>query len=255
VKPRVLLTRQPGQAGALREGLLELGADVIEVPLIEIVPPADGAPLDDALKRLHRFQWTAFTSANAVQAVADRLHALGLAWPAACRVASVGPSTTAALAERLPRTPVTLEPETDHRAEGLLRAFEPHPVQGLHVLLPASERARDVLPRGLRERGADVTVVAAYGNVAPADLPARLAAALDGHVDLVTFASPSAVQGFVAAAPPPPWPAAAVIGPVTEEAARSAGFAVAAVAAPSSAAGLLAAVRAWMASAAPDLTG
>jgi uroporphyrinogen-III synthase len=234
--PRVLLTRQPEQSAALREGLRELGCEVVEVPLIAIVPPAEPGPLDAALRELHRYDWVAFTSANAVQA------------------ASVGPSTRAALAERLPAATVALEPESDHRAEGLLRAFEGHRLEGRRVLLPASERARDVLARGLRERGAEVMVVAAYGNVAPPDLPARLAAALDGRIDLVTFASPSAVEGFVAAAPPRPWPPAAVIGPVTEQAARAAGFVIAAQAAPSTAAGLAAAVRGWMGLPDPDLT-
>jgi uroporphyrinogen-III synthase len=252
--PRVLLTRQPEQAAALREGLLALGAEVVEVPLIEIVPPADPAPLEAALGALERFDWVVFTSVNAVHAVAERLTARGRSWPGAARVASVGPSTTAAITQRLPAARVALEPQTDHRAEGLLRAFETHAVDGVTVLLPASERARDVLARGLRDRGAVVTPVAAYGNVAPPDLPARLAAALDGHIDLVTFASPSAVEGFVAAAPPRPWPPAAVIGPVTEQAARAAGFAMGAVAAPSTAEGLVAAVRAWIAAADPDLT-
>jgi uroporphyrinogen-III synthase len=252
--PRVLLTRQPEQSAALREGLRELGCEVVEVPLIAIVPPAEPGPLDAALRELHRYDWVAFTSANAVQAVAERLAALGVAWPPAAQAASVGPSTRAALAERLPAATVALEPESDHRAEGLLRAFEGHRLEGRRVLLPASERARDVLARGLRERGAEVMVVAAYGNVAPPDLPARLAAALDGRIDLVTFASPSAVEGFVAAAPPRPWPPAAVIGPVTEQAARAAGFVIAAQAAPSTAAGLAAAVRGWMGLPDPDLT-
>jgi uroporphyrinogen-III synthase len=243
--PRVLLTRQPEQAGALRDGLRALGLEVVEVPLLEIVPLADPAPLDAALKVDHH--WAAFTSVNAVNAVADRLGALALDWPASCRVASVGPATTAAIAERLPAATVALEPETDHRAEGLLRAFEARPLDGCRVLLPVSDRARDVLAHGLRERGAEVDVVAAYHNVAPKDLGQRLAAALAGGIDLVTFASPSAVEGFVAAGPPRPWPPAAVIGPVTEQAARRAGLSVAAVAAPSTASGLVAAVRSWMA--------
>jgi uroporphyrinogen-III synthase len=249
--PRVLVTRQPEQAGALREGLMALGAFVVEVPLIEILPPLDPGPLEDALAALERHQWVAFTSANAVQAVADRLAARGQPWPAGTRVASVGAATSAALAARLPDAPVSLEPATEHSAEGLLRAFEAQRLERCRVLLPASERARDVLPRGLRERGAQVTVVPAYRNVAPPDLTDRLAQALAGGIDLVTFASPSAVEGFVAAGPSRPWPKAAVIGPVTEQAARSAGFAVAAVAVPSTAAGLVASIGAWIAGGSP----
>jgi uroporphyrinogen-III synthase len=151
--------------------------------------------------------------------------------------------------DRLPGANVTLEPDSELRAEGLLRAFEAEPLAGCRVLLPASELARDVLASGLRARGAEVEVITAYRTLPAPGLPDRLAAALDGGVDLVTFASPSAVHAFVAAEGGRrrrPWPPAAVIGPVTEQAAREAGFEVAAVAAPSTASGLVSAVREWL---------
>lgn len=244
--PRVLVTRQAEQAGELREGLRALGAEVVEVPVIEMVPPADTRPLDEALKNLYRYQWVVFTSANAVASVAGRLAALEAtgAWPITTRVASIGPATTAAIQERL-GVRVELEPPTDYRAEGLLDAFLAHDLGGRHVLLPLSDRARDVLPHGLRARGAEVQEVVAYRNVPASDLRDRLAEALATGADLVTFASPSAVECFVAAAPPgQALPPAAVIGPVTESAARRAGLTVAAVATPATVGGLLAAVEA-----------
>jgi uroporphyrinogen-III synthase len=250
--PRILVTRQPEQAGALREGLAALGAIVVEVPLIAVVPPADAAPLAAAVAALRDYAWVAFTSANAVQAVARRQ----AAWPDGPRIASVGPATTAAIRAAWPAAAVTLEPETEHSAEGLLRALEAVAIEGRRVLLPQSERARDVLAAGLRARGAVVDAVTAYRNVPPADLGERLAAALVAGVDIVTFASPSAVEALAAAAPDAPGRVpSAVIGPVTEAAARRAGFEVAAVAVPSTAAGLIDALRGWLAARGRRLRG
>jgi uroporphyrinogen III methyltransferase/synthase len=137
--------------------------------------------------------------------------------------------------------PIALAPGSDFRAEGLLAALGD--VAGQAILIPASERARDLLPDTLRSRGAQVDLVTAYRTLAPSGLAERLAEELHQGLDLATFASPSAVEGFVTAAGPlarslP----AAVIGPVTEQAARAAGLDVRAVAAPSTAEGLVAAV-------------
>jgi len=49
---RVLVTRASEQAGALSNRLRKLGAIPVEFPIIQIAPPEDWAPLDDALKRL-----------------------------------------------------------------------------------------------------------------------------------------------------------------------------------------------------------
>src|SRR2546422_5871144 len=76
---RIVVTRRPGQSSALVQALRDRGADVIEVPAIETAPSEDPGPLDEALGRLEGYDWIAFTSANAVQAVRDRLGALGLA--------------------------------------------------------------------------------------------------------------------------------------------------------------------------------
>jgi uroporphyrinogen-III synthase len=243
---RILVTRRPEQAGSLRERLAELGATVVEVATLEAVPPEDVGPLDAALRGLHRYHWALFTSANAVRFVADRLAALGLSPPQALegvRVGSVGPATSSAIRERLPGVAVSLEPESEFRAEGLIAALGD--VSGQAILFPCSDKARDELPITLEARGARVDSVLAYRTLVPADLGPRLAACLDDGVDLVTFASPSAVDGLVQGLgrscqglP------CAVIGPVTEAAARKAGLDVRTTASPSTAEGLVAAILA-----------
>jgi uroporphyrinogen-III synthase len=118
---------------------------------------------------------------------------------------------------------------TNFRAEGLLELF-PADLRGLRMLLPRAEEARDLLPEELRRRGAIVDVVTVYRTVKSTAGLNRVRAALSNEkVDLVAFASPSAIRFFAEAlgdeleAMLSSIPVA-VIGPVAEEAATTAGL-------------------------------
>jgi uroporphyrinogen-III synthase len=248
VKPlqdrRILVTRRIEQAGSLVDALSALGATVVEVPLIEQGPPQDAGPLDRALGRLASYEWLAFTSANAVDAMADRLAQLGGQLPEHLRLASVGPTTAHAISERFTGRRVDLQPVSQYRAEGLVEAFRAVDLAGQHVLLPVSDRARDTLAAGLRAQGAHVETVIAYRTVTPDDARHRLERSLAEGIDLVLLASPSAVEGLLQAlGDRARGLAVAVIGPITEQRARQAGLDVRAVASPATAQGLAAAAE------------
>jgi uroporphyrinogen III methyltransferase/synthase len=242
---RVLVTRAESGASALRGPLVELGADVLELPATRI-EPLDPAPLEAALRRLADFQWVALTSVNGVARLWDALIGLGLDARALAgrKLCAVGQVTADALLERglavdvVPRRFV---------AEGVLEALSARDdVAGARVLYVAAEGARDVLPRGLQALGARVETVAVYRTAPDGRGAAAVRRALDaGEVDLVTLTSASSVRGYVdavgeVAARRAP---AASIGPVTTEAARRAGLEVAAEATTSTIAGLVEAVR------------
>jgi uroporphyrinogen-III synthase len=247
---RVLVTRRAEQASSLVEGLESLGATVIAVPAIEIAPAEDTGPLDAALRELGSYHGLLLTSSNAVAAVASRLQALGLPPEdlGAVEVAVVGAATAAELQRRFPAQPEPRRPSADFRAESLLADLLQGGVKGRRYLLPASDRARDVLGSGLEAAGALVQRVIAYKTTRPADLDRAVSAAIASGFDVAVFASPSAVEGFATAASgrASGLPAAA-IGPVTEAAARAAGFRVLAVASPSTTDGLLTALSEYFA--------
>jgi uroporphyrinogen-III synthase len=239
---RVVVTRARRQAAPLIERLAALGAEVIELPAIEIVPAASAA-LDQAVRDVETYDWVVWTSANGVDAFLTRLAGLGrapssMSWP---RVAAIGPATAARLGEY--GIPAALVPAR-YVAESLLEAMVERGVVGQRVLLPRAEHARDVLPDGLRAAGAHVDVVAVYQTRQPG--PPRTDSAallLDGSLDAITFASPSAARAVAV------WlgdrrPTAEVvcIGPVTAAAAEACGFHVDAVAAEHSVPGLVDAV-------------
>jgi uroporphyrinogen-III synthase len=195
---RVVNTRSLHQAAELDLLLREHGATSLSYPCLHIVPPLDVAPLDSALADLvaGRFEWLALTSANTVQAIAERLAELRLSLPAEPGFATVaiGPAT-AVTAEQLLGIRQTIVPPAT-RGDAVARAI---PVAaGAHVLWPASDIARPEAAERLRQRGAEVTVVTAYRTVTGTggvDLPHLLR---NRQVDAVTFASPSAVDGLVA---------------------------------------------------------
>ena len=233
---RIAVTRPRERAAGLAAALEALGAEVLAAPAIATAAPDSYDALDAALAAAARYDWLALTSAAAVDAVADRLAAAGVAFPPAPpRVAAVGRATTAAARARLGR--VDLVPAV-HAADGLADALPG--VRGARVLFPCADRARDALPTVLRARGARVDRVVAYRTVdAPPDALAEFAAAARaGALDAVLVASPSAagalVRALAGALGGGPAALAGVrlvcIGPTTADACRALGAPVAAVA-------------------------
>ena len=195
---RVLVGRARHQAGALSAELRKLGADVIEIPFIEIHKPKSFKPLDAALKNLATYQWLILTSVNGVEAMWERMRKLRVA-PGDLkhlRVAAIGPATSKAIEQR--GVTVDVVPK-EYVAESVVRRLK-NKVKGKRVLLVRAKVARDVIPRELRRAGAHVDVVEAYETVVPQASRVRLRAALKNPAKrphVVTFTSSSTVKNFV----------------------------------------------------------
>jgi len=220
----VVVTRARAQASGLAATLRDLGADVVELPAIRIESRIENAEVKRAVDALHTYALICLTSPNGVRLLfeameAARLDARALA---SATVAAIGPGTAAALAERGVRADIVPERFV---AEALIEALEPVDVQGKPVLVARAMEARDVLPDALRERGAEVDVVALYETVREEpDAEAVMAAQ---KADYVTFTSSSTVKNLVAALGEMPGEARIVsIGPVTSETVREHGLAV-----------------------------
>jgi uroporphyrinogen-III synthase len=196
---RIVVGRARHQASALSSGLQELGADVIEIPFIEIRKPRSYQPLDSALKNLHDYDWLILTSVNGVEALWERLNKLGLTNEDLrhLKVAAIGPATRKAIEKR--GIKVNVVPE-EYVAESVVESLR-NQVAGKRVLLARARVARDVIPRELRKLGATVDVVEAYETVIPQSSRTRLRAILKDskrRPHLITFTSSSTVRNFVA---------------------------------------------------------
>ena len=222
---RVVVTRARAQASGMAATLAALGAEVIELPAIRIVPRIDSAEVRDAIGAIHSYALVCLTSPNGARLLFDALDAGGLDARALANatIAAIGPGTATALSERGIRPDVVPERSV---AEALVESLAAVDVAGRPVLVARAAEARDVLPEALRERGAKVDVVALYETVAGEPDPAAVEAAKSA--DYVTFTSSSTVRNFVTAVGDglPERARIVSIGPVTSETAREAGLTV-----------------------------
>jgi uroporphyrinogen-III synthase len=196
---RILVGRARHQAGALSSELRKLGADVIEIPFIEIRPPRSFRPLDTALKKLAGYDWLILTSVNGVDAMWERMAKLRLGKSSLkhLKIAAIGPATKKAMEKR--GTKVDIVPD-EYVAESVVQSLRKQ-VKGKRVLLVRAKVARDVIPRELRKAGASLDVFEAYETVVPKSSRDRLRRAFkEGRrsPDVVTFTSSSTAKNFAA---------------------------------------------------------
>lgn len=207
-----MVTRSTTQAGSLVDAIRQRGGLAVELPLLDIQDVTDGgAALREALNRLTADDWLVVLSPNGSVRVVDHLE-VGM-----CHLAAIGSGTAAAF-ERAGWT-VDLLPD-EASSEGLASAFTNVAVRGRVVIVQA-EGGREILTDILRSRGIDVEVVIAYRNLIPPVGEEMIKTAQ--MADTVIFASPSAVDRYVAAAGVNP-AGAVCIGSVTAASARGAGF-------------------------------
>jgi uroporphyrinogen III methyltransferase/synthase len=226
---RIVVSRTREQASQLSARLLELGADVLEIPTIKIAEPANKGHLMDAFGELGSYDWIVFTSPNGVTAffeyffkIHDDIRAFGR-----LRVAAVGPATAAKLAELHLR--VDLMP-AEYIAADIAKAFKKVDVENAKILLARAEVANPDLPKELELLGAIVDDIPFYRTV-PETEDANGAAAklLEAGVDWLTFTSSSTVENFHARFDLPkllkqfPHTRLASIGPETSKSIRALG--------------------------------
>jgi uroporphyrinogen-III synthase len=227
---RILTTRASKQSGGLAGPLREMGADVIEVPTIEIKPPSSFKALDAALKNIAKYDWLILTSVNGVEALFARLKKLRIAPTTLThlQVAAIGPATQREIENGGLKVAVTPD---RYVAEAVVEALKGK-TAGKRVLLVRAKIARDVLPNELRKTGAKVDVAEAYETLVPKGSKAklnRLFANDSSRPDIVTFTSSSTATNFLSLLEKDHWHGLreiwlASIGPVTSDTLRQAGF-------------------------------
>jgi uroporphyrinogen-III synthase len=196
---RVLVTRASGQAHGLSGPLRDLGAEVVEIPTIEISPPESYAALDHALLKIDHYDTLILTSVNGVEALFYRYNRMGL--PVVdmqhLLVVAIGPATAAAIQSE--GLSVSIVPEK-YIAESVVEALRGKLFKNSRVLLVRAKVARDVLPDELRKGGAQVDVIEAYETKVPADAKDKLEqlfADRAARPHIITFTSSSTANNFV----------------------------------------------------------
>lgn len=231
---RVLITR--GHSAGF-EPLEELGAEIIEFPTIEIVPPESWNELDKAIDRIGTYDWLIFTSANGVKYFLKRFFErdMDIRDLKGIKICAIGTKTAAEIKKY--GIKVDLIPE-EFRAEGLIRLvqeFKGSKVQGLKgikFLLPRAEKAREIFSEKVRGLGGQIDVPVAYRAVKPEIHGKRLKRFLkEGRISIATFTSAATFNNFREilggdADELLKGVTIAVIGPVTAKAIENAGLQV-----------------------------
>jgi uroporphyrinogen III methyltransferase/synthase len=222
---RVVVTRARAQASGLATRLRQLGAEAVELPAIRIEPRIEGDEVRRAIERVEDYALICLTSPKGADLLLDALQGAGKDSRAlaGAAIAAIGPGTARALAGRGIVADVVPERFV---AEALVAALADLDLKGRPVLVARPAEARDVLPDALRERGAEVDVLALYETVREQPPPEAIEAAQGA--DYVTFTSSSTVRNLTEALGErfPSEARVVSIGPVTSEAARAAGLAV-----------------------------
>ncbi|HEV7241450.1 MAG TPA: uroporphyrinogen-III C-methyltransferase [Thermoanaerobaculia bacterium] len=208
---RIVVTRAREQASELRRLLEESGAQVLQFPTIEIVPPLSWDSLDRVVDSA--YDWLVFTSTNGVASFFERLFARckDVRALASTKIAAVGQSTADDLRARGINPDVV--PERFISTELLPLLAEDQ--RGIRTAVIRAEGGRDELITELRRRGGEVDLAVAYRTIA-ADFDLG---ELDA-IDVVTFTSASTVDNFFAKVTPSARTILASIGPATSDAIR-----------------------------------
>ena len=277
---RVLVTREHSGGFELLE---ELGAEVLQFPTLEIVPPESWDELDRAIDTIESYAWLIFTSSNAVRYFFSRLFEKGrdIRELKGLKICAIGAKTAASIEKFGIR--VDLVPES-FNAEGLIEAFteavisqrsaeksaeekerggakdiqtaeprtqNPDLLKGIRFLLPRAEVAREIFPEKVRELGGTIDVPVAYRAVKPEIHGKRLKRFLkEGRVTIATFTSAATFNNFMNlqgedADELLKGVAIAAIGPVTARAVEKAGLKVQIMPAESTIEALVEAIRIW----------
>ena len=216
---RIVVTRARDQASDLKRMLEESGAEVIEFPTIEIVPPPSFESLDRVISAITDYQFVVFTSSNGVTSFFDRMkfHGKDSRSLGGRMVAAVGESTADALRAK-GIDPDLIPPKFQTAALLPMLAADQN---GVRTAVVRAAVGSDELIDELRRRGGDVDLAIAYETkpVTNGD-KSQLE-----KIDVVTFTSGSTVDNFFNAVENGIAAHAklASIGPVTSEAIRKHG--------------------------------
>lgn len=246
----ILITRPRSQSMETIEAVKKEGGSPLVFPVLSILDPESWDSCDKALRRISEYDAAVFTSANGLIGLEKRARAVGVSLDAlaAIPVYAVGEVTASRLEKEGFR--VGSLPQ-NYSADGLKTLFADAPVRGKRFMLVQGSIARQDLREYLASEGAitDTVVVYRTVEVVPPETDSLVALLRNGAVDVVTFASPSAVRGFFHATHCETLfraggvPLIAVIGSTTAEEVKKRGLPVPVIAKISTMAGLVEAIR------------
>jgi uroporphyrinogen-III synthase len=200
---RVLVTRAVHQSAEFTDHLRALGAEVIEIPMVQIGPVDDLQQLDEAIQNIARYNWVLLASSNAVDEFFKRAQQLNcLPIPSHVALGVMGPATAKTVEKYGHRA--QYHPDR-FVAEAFIKQFPGYPhLYGQRMLWPRSDTGRGLIKDELARAGATVDDPPCYRSGLPDNrdtIASNLALNLrDRRVNVITVASPQTTKNMLALA-------------------------------------------------------
>lgn len=193
----VVITRTIEQSKESALALTSLGANVIIVPTLEIVPPGDWSRFDSVVAHPEKIDFIIFTSVHAVEMFSNRCRELGVTFNFnRTKVVSVGSKTSSYCHKN--NIYVSIIPDR-FSTEGVIESLSKFNLKNKVVFIPRSAIGREELPLGLKDLGAIIKSVPVYNVSIPSGekLKQNLQELSTAKVDLFVFTSPSTFENFL----------------------------------------------------------
>jgi uroporphyrinogen III methyltransferase/synthase len=184
------------------EPLEELGAEIIEFPTIEVVPPVSYEELDKSIDNIGAYDWLIFTSRNGVKYFFKRFfdRDRDIRDLKGIKICAIGSKTEKEIKKYGIKT--DLIPD-EFRAEGLIKLIQEiegsrgKGLEGVKFLLPRAEVAREIFPEKVRELGGEIDIPVTYRTIKPESHGKRLRRFLkEGRISIATFTSAATFNNF-----------------------------------------------------------
>lgn len=197
---KAVVTRPKELSSGLATMLREKGAEVIELPTIEIAPIEDNGELTGAIGALDSYDWIVFTSPSGVRVFMDELlKSKDIRSLAGCRIASIGKGTEKELLKYGLRADM-VPSEYDGRTLGTELAGLLH--EGERVLIPRAKIGNHELIEELcKISGITIDDIPTYDTIYTSQEWFDAGEAFDDPHTYALFTSASTVRGFAKAYP------------------------------------------------------
>ncbi|MEM8868530.1 MAG: uroporphyrinogen-III C-methyltransferase [Verrucomicrobiota bacterium] len=196
---RIVVPRAKQQAGELTKLLEDNGADVVELPFIEIKPFYDSKRVTEIFAGIAIYEWVIFTSANGVRQFFDLFYKAfdDIRCLGPMRVAAVGAATAREIEKH--RIKVDLIPKranADVLADELL---ENEGLEGIQVLVITGNINRETLVQKLETEGRAIVDTLPLYATSKSDLSSHASAERfrSEGADAVLFTSSSTVHSYI----------------------------------------------------------
>lgn len=189
---QVMIPRGEKQAKAFSQLVERLGGIPAEIPLIAFRPVAKSEALLNQLNEVHKYDWIIFTSNVTVETFFSYYKKDVDTFP---KIAVIGSKTRDALEQQHYKASFT--PKA-YVAERFVEEFLPHVSEGMRVLIPKGNLAREYISSTLKKHGIVVDELIIYETYFPEESRSKLAQMLgEGKLDILAFTSPSTIDHFM----------------------------------------------------------